>query len=276
MYDELLFLDPMVCPYNMSELEYVRFVSDTKDISEYVEIFEGKEIPHVGAHYPWKDWQRIAMMLAPFAMVDNHSAVKFHKDWGVPDSRSPKNVILDQVIGQAEKAEPITNTPTDDWLLANVKRRMGLSLVQIALHSKIPNFQSPEGPYIEIIDEVRASKQVKAFRKKVEEVCEDEKIRDVKEAALTLEEDFNSIRNQALIEKAGIGRIYDSAASITLSEASEFVRNIPLLGTAVGRTIDLKAIRRVRDRKRYGWAAFLAEIEESLERANKKSKQKQT
>jgi hypothetical protein len=275
MYDELLFLDPVVCPYNMSELEYVRFVSDTKDISEYIEIFEGKEIPHVGTHYPWKDWQRIAMMIAPFARVDNHSAVRFHKDWGAPDSRSPKNVILDQVIGQAEKAEPITNTPTDDWLLANVKGRMGLSLAQIVLHSKIPNFQSPEGPYVEIIDEVRASRQVKAFRKKVEEVCEEDKTRDVKEAALTLEEDFNSFRNQALIEKAGIGPVYDSAASITLSGASEFLRNIPLLGTAVGLTIDVKdAIQGVRDRKRRGWAALLAEIEESLERANKKSKQK--
>jgi len=275
MYDELLFLDPVVCPYNMSELEYVRFVSDTKDISEYIEIFEGKEIPHVGTHYPWKDWQRIAMIIAPFARVDNHSAVRFHQDWGVPDSKSPKNVILDQVIGQAEKAEPITNTPTDDWLLANVKGRMGLSLAQIVLHSKIPNFQSPEGPYVEIIDEVRASRQVKAFRKKVEEVCGEDKTRDVKEAALTLEEDFNSFRNQALIEKAGIGPVYESAASITLSVASEFVRNIALLGTAVGLTIDVKdAIQGVRDRKRHGWAALLAEIEESLERANKKSKQK--
>jgi hypothetical protein len=184
-------------------------------------------------------------------------------------------VILDQVIGQAEKAEPITNTPTDDWLLTSVKRRMGLSLTQFALHSKIPNFQSPEGPYVEFIDEVRASRQVKAFRKKVEEVCEEDKVRDMKEAALILEEDFNSIRNQALIEKTGIGPIYESAASITLSGGSEFVRNIPLLGTAVGLTIDLKdAIRRVRDRKRYGWAAFLAKIEESLKRADKKSKQK--
>jgi hypothetical protein len=80
-----------------------------------------------------------------------------------------------------------------------------------------------------------------------------------------------------LIEKAGIGPVYEFAASITLSGASEFVRNIPLLGTAVGLTIDAKdAIRRVRDRKRYGWAAFLAEIEGPLERANKKSKQKRT
>jgi hypothetical protein len=275
MYDELLFLDPVVCPYNMSELEYVRFVSDTKDVSEYIEIFEGKEIPHVGTHYPWKDWQHIAMTIAPFATIGNHSAVRFHKDWPFPDSRSPKNVILDQVIAQAEKAEPITNTLTDDWLLANVKRVMGLSLTQIALHSKIPNFQSPEGPYVEFIDEVRASRQVKAFRKKVEEVCGEDKIRDVKEATLTLEEDFNSIRNQALVEKAGIGPVYESAASITLSGASEFVRKIPLLGTVVGLTIDVKdAIQGVRDRKRRGWAALLAEIEESLERANKKSKQK--
>ncbi len=273
MYDELLFLDPVVCPYNMSELEYVRFVSDTKDISEYIEIFEEKEIPHVGARYPWKDWQCIAMTIAPFARVDNHSAVRFHKDWDVPDSRSPKNVILDQVIGQAEKAEPITNTPTDDWLLANVKRRMGLSLAQIALHSKIPNFQSPEGPYVEFIDELRASIQVKAFRRKVEQASGEDKIRDVTEAALTLEEDFHSIRNQALIEKAGIGPVYESAASITSSGASEFVRNIPLLGAAAGLTIDPKdAIRRVRDTARYCWAVFLAEIEESLERANKKSK----
>jgi len=86
LYDKLLFLDPVVCPYNMKELEYVKFVTDTEDLTKYFERLQKTHSTQSSPSkpYPWKDWEHIVRAIAPFARPDNHSLVKFHKDWWVP------------------------------------------------------------------------------------------------------------------------------------------------------------------------------------------------
>ena len=132
MYDELLFLDPVVCPYNMKGLEYVKFVTDEEDLSKYIDILKKAKVDQPRKQYPWKDWSKIVKTIAPFARADNHSVIGFHKAWRVPDSTSVENVVLDQTIALVRQAEPITNTLTDDWLSSNSRSVIeGLSLIHI-------------------------------------------------------------------------------------------------------------------------------------------------
>ena len=138
---------------------------------------------------------------------------------------------------------------------------MHVELAHEVLHTRIPNYQSPEGPYFELIDEIRANAHVKGFRQKIEQLYEEGS--GITVLGSELDSEFDTLRNKALLEKAGAGSIYESTGSISIGIGSEVIRSIPLLGTLIGIGFDVKDIvSTLRYRKRYGWAAFLANVEE--------------
>jgi len=107
LYDEVVFLDEAVCPKSMRKLEFVKFLSDTKDITDYLERIEQKRIDE----YTKQIWQgntlrsekleNIAKTIAPFARYDNHSNLISQAIF--PNSTSVLNVIYDNIVAHDEK-----------------------------------------------------------------------------------------------------------------------------------------------------------------------------
>ncbi len=261
MYDEIWFLDPFVCPYNVAdhELEYVKFVTDRYELSDVIEL--DLEPPKPGpSEYFWEDWNGIVRNIAPFAQADNHS--KVYVAGVVPDSRSPRNVAIDQTVAATLDLELISNTPTSGWLRSVFVPQAGMHLTERLVSNRVPNYQSAEGPYFDGLDDLRRLPHLRRFRKKVQRESLTMDSKTLEEVVEGIEEDFATIRNETLLSRVGRGRVYEGSLQIAAIAASEAAKAIPLVGQIYGVASAAKDIgEQLRDRKKYGWAGFLANVE---------------
>jgi hypothetical protein len=78
LYDEIVFLDLIVCPKSMQKLDFVKFLTDKIDIKDYFEKIQQERLEKYASSvwqgkFPYQEYEYICKTIAPFAHFDSHS-----------------------------------------------------------------------------------------------------------------------------------------------------------------------------------------------------------
>lgn len=262
LYDELWFLHHNLCPVNMRDLDYVKFISDREDITDYYEAaqqFDESEI--LGTNIPsasrrsWSAYENRVNSIAPFATYDNHGrtfASKFYPN------ASYGNFVLDRFISQKLDADVdyISNSaisnilgPTPESVsTVTEKTTNAQDIVTRRISNQIPNVQFRDGPYFEAIDDFRKINSIGRFRQKMQEAPEE---LDPNE----LDREFRQLRNDVFAAETDRSNVYQGVIVLLLSY-------VPSVGPLATTSKRLKEIVKYDARsRRHGWANFLANVE---------------
>lgn len=268
LYDEICFVHPKVCPKNMRDLDYVKFLSDREDLRKYRDLIDSSEdldeiIPEgkqnrfkelEGYQIDWNQWE-LATKVAPDGVdrIDDHSRGIINNVFA--SVKLPWNFYFDIAIAVRKNMDFISNSILDSSIRTTEnKLKPELELTEQVVGERIPNIQKREGPYVEIIDDLRASPYLSNFRKKMT----DAQIQELEEAQAEIEQKFDRYRNEALKDRHNKFNQYRSTASLILSD----VNPEPITSTVVGGGDTLLDIYQTRkSRKKHGWASFLSDVE---------------
>ena len=262
LYDELWFLHPCLCPENMRELEYVQFLSDRRDITDYYESVEqmdeteilGEDPPSVSRR-PWVEYGELVEHVAPFAKYDNHG--RLFDSHFYPDA-SYGNFLIDQFIASELNTDVdyIANStviqmlePAPDVQTSHPERlSTAKELVSRRIANEIPNVQFPRGPYFEAVDDFRNIGSIDRFREKLD-TSPDELDAD------SLDREFQRIRNRVFTAETDRSNVHKSIMSLTLIY-------VPGVGKAANTTSKLNDIITYDARSsKHGWTNFLSNVE---------------
>lgn len=267
LYDELRFLHPALCPRNMRDLEYVTFISDSQDLGDFREAVENRsesdiledetevEIGRVGPK-----WGEVVESITPESTTyDNHGRTI---DAGLYPNASYGNFVFDQFVTSKlnDKVDYVPNSRISRPPATGPKEKKPfdeLKTTEQLLSRRIPNYQSPDGPYFEKIDDFRNISTIKRFRRKM-------RSSDTDISAGELDEEFERIRNQVFVSETDESKVYRSVASLIL-------HFVPGASELTGISTSLARIIRHHGRSQnYGWANFLARVEQESRQTDAK------
>ncbi|MBZ6494245.1 hypothetical protein [Natrinema longum] len=255
LYDEIWFLHHQLCPKNMKDLDYVKFISDSDDVADYREKFDNisqeKIADNLGLESERSSvgFDHLLNDIAPFATYDNHG--RSIQELGIMPNPDTRNFLFDYyVVSELDTdVDYISNTFVKSKIsldTMNTNSYRDLNKAESIIASRVPNYQTPDGPYFEAIDDFRKYRTRSQFREKM------------LEGDLTieeLEEEFTEIRNRMLIESTSRKNVYESIISM-------FVTQAPVFSNIFGAIAGAKNAAQSHSRnKNYGWANFLAKIE---------------
>ena len=282
LYDKIVFLDPAVCPKTMQNLDFVEFFSDKSDIKDFhekmvQEIIEPQNEDRLKEKFEtivkfydqvFANMKTISKRIGPFAeRADNHS-----RQVGpfVPHSASSENVWRDNLISYEKKYSLVTNSDIanimNNELSTNalLKSELTGKILSKQIESKpIPNYINADGPYVDTIYDIRNRDHIKRFRDKIEEVTlyNDNKLLD--ELVLKVEKDYDRAKRELARKQLENLRVYESIYDFSALVASEVLKQVPFLGTAMSIFgITNKALETYEDRKSFAWAGFLIDLED--------------
>jgi hypothetical protein len=194
LYDELWFLCGSLCPNNMRNLHFVKFIDkmfpslDFESIEAYEQSVATKDID-MFKYLPYDKLIGQLNLDRKIYLPDNHShSIKVGNIQRAGKSTLMNlefdlNVIfvLKNILGQ-DSVELITNSYTSR-MMGNISNAQNL-LVEAITIENIPNYMTTSGPYHEVIDEAREDKYLKYFRKWIIDEHKDlskKSIKDIKE-----------------------------------------------------------------------------------------------
>jgi len=182
LFDEIWFLCRSLCPENMRNLSYVRFMDeqgllpDIKDIefpnlyesikddelllakyNAFHDVFKMYEESLKSVGYIWGRWP------------DNHShSLKLGSVKKSANSVNINNILFDievvKMLGK-NKVELITNSFSQRWLQTESNPFLQSHVAELLVINNIPNYLSTKGPYHPCIEEARENTYLKDFRK---------------------------------------------------------------------------------------------------------------
>jgi hypothetical protein len=266
-YDEIWFLCRSLCPQNMRQLPYIKFLDDTDLLkgftvtsSEIGELtsscFTSEQMHyHQKAFSQYKDYVK-ATGVNWVDGVDNHShelnikplASKFSAN-----SMRAELVLFDLAIVAhlGRGFELVTNSFTQRLLtpLREVSRnKAGAKLISL----RFDNYQSKKGPYHPIYDELRANPYISDFRKWIAKQHESFSPKEAEELQRDVKNILEGEQRNALLKELSGTPLATSISSILLGAMIEVVS--PQLGFANSVFPSLGEQMLVESRR---WQAFL-------------------
>jgi hypothetical protein len=266
-YDEIVFLHESVCPRSLRKLNFVKFLSDSKDIKDYFETIEqrpdfdelAKQIWQ-GSEFPFKQLGQIAKKIAPFSTFDNHSR-QLSKEFKItPSSARAINVVYDNIVAHDEKLTLITNSLIDGTLTKRMNHAFKGNLVNNLISQNLPNYLTPRGPFVDTIYDIRDRPFLKEFRDKIYDTVFSAERESLDELTEELQVEFNNILYQFLIDRIKPHTFYNSLASVAKAVVPEIGKSISGVGTGIAALDATRAILDLYEDKEYRWARFLADL----------------
>ncbi|WP_346986575.1 hypothetical protein [Chryseobacterium sp. POE27] len=260
-YDEIWFANRRVCPLNCENLPYVKFLDEEYYLNNLgLEQFSWKNeeiAKKVNELYsrPINIWEKsMEMNIGPNNGYDNHGRGFKLGNLDVSLNPSALNLMIDDYISQKFNFDLITNSVTNSIATSqNLNKNYSKNrLTQILICENIPNFQLSDGPYHEIIDDLRSESLLKNFREKIDNI-----------SILKTETDFYKTKEE--LEKAMDVYLAElilkhlSNANIFKSTSSAVIGQVPILGNIYGVVEGgVEIYKNIKDRNEAGWIGFLA------------------
>jgi hypothetical protein len=175
LYDELWFLCRSLCPENMRDLSYVKFMDElgtVPDIDPHWlqapdQLFDPIALATFSASSSaYGEVKRDANVYWD-AAADNHThTLKIGELELNGNSWNVKNVIFDMHVVDTltQEVELITNSFTSRLFKTEASVRDKLVLSELLVLDSVPQFLTPKGPYHPSIEEVRHSSYLENFR----------------------------------------------------------------------------------------------------------------
>ena len=247
LYDEILFLTRSLCPENLREAPFVRFLDESgllpDELANIVVDHDGwSRNPELATRYTelrgriddyWAFVKRIGINWD--AAPDNHThGLNIGGKMLRANSFHPELVAFDlevvRLIGKPN-IEVVTNAFAQCWLSASENPFVKIKIADALIIDNIPSYQTPQGPYHDCLLEARENRYLKEFRAWV-----------ANKSSITSESEVNDVKNEVTraIQKAqdemflrylsGRSQAF-SAAKIVFDAAADAL--IPLSSTVV-------------------------------------------
>jgi hypothetical protein len=275
LFDELWFLTRPLCPVTLRAERYVKFLDEDSNFTPLIkglnEQFQTKSLlnknPFVldlidpDSKYPHEEFKRYNQVIehvygtspGAHAPIDNHSHSINLCGFGVSGNSMRLDLLAYDIafLGNAglRNIELITNRFNST---AFKLRPVTIGKVQIAQGvtiKRVPVLQTPSGPIIDRIESIRENNFLVDFRQKILNTSYAE---DYIEMVEKIEHEFQTYRNNVLLERQLNARLGTSIANNALSFAIGTV--IPLVG-------EIKAMASDANARNFNWTGFIAELE---------------
>lgn len=175
LYDEIWFLSKSLCPQNMRNLSFVKFLDELGRVPEVDPDWfqDPQEIFTVEALDAWKnskrDYEGAKRDVGIYwdSQADNHTHnLKIGKAVLSGNSWTLKNVIYDILTVERlpQNIEFITNKFSSNLFKTQASSHRSLQLSEVLVLNAVPQFISPKGPYHPCLEEVRNSAFLNDFR----------------------------------------------------------------------------------------------------------------
>lgn len=282
LFDEVWFLCRSLCPENMRSLPYAKFLDEAgmlpalEDI-QFPDFWEEiKSDPTLSARL-----ERLRRSFSVYrdkvrrvgvhwdAAPDNHThGLKIGSITTSGNSVSAEKVQFDLEVAKrlsrrGKHVELVTNTFTQRWLDDPDSPFLKIQMSELIVIERIPNFLTRKGPYHPCVEEVRANRYLKDFRKwvmKRKVSCAAE----VAEAKREVEEAIAKAKRQLFLKYYDPKTEYKSIGKTMLGFGTELV---PGASTVMG-AIELAGETKEALKKRQNrWQAFLVSLEANAQEA---------
>jgi hypothetical protein len=283
LYDKIVFLHPAVCPKTMQKgLDFVEFLSDKTDIKDYherltQEIIETQKERNLKEEFEtmikkndqvFANIATVRKRIGPFAEHgDNHSRAV--EEVIVPNSANSENVWLDNLISFEKRYSLVTNSAIADIMnneIMSVLPKIDLTGKILSKHiesKSIPNYVNADGPYVDTIYDIRNRAYIKQFRDKIDEIILSNDNKSLDELVLKVEKDYDRAERELARKQVKNWRMYETIYDFSALVASEFLKQVPFLGTAMSIFgITNKALETYEDRNSFAWTGFLIDVED--------------
>lgn len=273
LYDELWFVSRSLCPENMRECSFVRFLDEEGMLPEVDQV----EIDREYGEYLEREretrrqpgfadaWGRIEEIPWTWdARWDNHThGLQIGSSQQFGNSRDPRLILEDLAIVSAlnqDGLELAGNTIGQERMeeLSPVVRRQDLAHVLTIEH--VPNYLGPEGPYHPVIGEVREDRFLKDFRRWITETAET----STGEAATIkaeVESGLQRAQREAFLAHLDPKTHYESVGKTLTGFLSDLI--VPGVGTGGQLIQNVRVMREARDNR---WQGFLVGMAVAAER----------
>jgi hypothetical protein len=266
LFDEVWFLTRSLCPDNLRNASFVKFLDETHEsfINEInFESFKQemskkeREIYSQQTDRSRTDFKTVIDNLDVDwkISIDNHT-----HDISVGGSKLFGNPTLDKLLIDMkvitlldnQNVELITNTITQCWIENENRNFQEIELAEILVIENIPNFLTPKGPYHPCVEEARDNSFLKDFRSWIsnQKINSDKKeLLDIKEE---VEEAIRKAQNELFLKTFDSKSYYKSVGKSMIGDAVGLV--IPgasVIGTVVEETRNFFINRERR------WQAFI-------------------
>jgi hypothetical protein len=277
LYDEIWFLCRSLCPDNMRELPFVHFLDeeqrlpeiDTIDVKPGADAFRrdpnaGPRFDAVRSLFTEYDAVREALRIDWDAAPDNHThGLRIGSVMTSANAVSLENILFDlQVLERLKdgRVELFANSFARRYLDLSPSLR-SLDLTQLLVVDRIPNWQSPAGPYHPVLDEAREDPYLSEFRDWVASAGGETDVSDFEEVKAQVEAGLEETKRKVLIRYLDEHRLFNTAGKTIVATAGDLA--IPFVGTASTFVQDVKEARAA---KKLRWQGFLVDLELSADR----------
>jgi hypothetical protein len=276
LYDELWFLCRSLCPENMRDLHFVRFIDeegllpDMSDFDSRRAYDEWAELERVSETRDWRPGfgEVIARLPTTWETAcDNHThTLQVGSVRTAANAGSPDKILFDiEVLKRLDRSdvELVGNTFGQWWLESVSPGVREQDLAHVLVIDQIPNYLSRLGPYHPVIDDVREDRFLKDFRRWISDTAETSVEEAIKVKA-EVEQRLRDAQEEALLARLDPRTYHVSTAKTMTGFVAGLI--VPGVGAAAGMA---ENVRDSRAAKRDRWQGFLVSFAQAARRAHK-------
>lgn len=262
LYDELWFLCKSLCPQNMRELPYVKYVDELFAIDfsqlidlEQVESFEKALTNEMSSEYDFKDLQKHLKIRRSQYNLDSHTHTLHIGNIEISAAPKIKRLLFDlNVVSMIDQeVEIITNSYTNQFIANN--SNLHNDLTELLTIKDIPNYMTIKGPYHPVVDEAREDKYLSAFRKWI--ISEHRSIdkNEIIDICTEVENSIHEKQNELFLKWLDPMTSYKSIGETLIMNAAGIVLPIvPMIKDAISIGTDISTLAKNKNKL---WQGFI-------------------
>ncbi|MDP3553161.1 hypothetical protein [Methylocystis sp.] len=280
LFDELWFLTKSLCPNNLRNSSFVKFVDesghlddlDPRDAEKWVEL-NSSELQKTAYDFIRAEFfDHYQTVLKSTGVIwkgacDNHShGLKIGPCEASANSASFKSVLFDLFV-HAKLGDPRVELIANPYLERLMEKSIfpagRLNFSERVIGPRLTNWQSPVGPYQPEIDDLRHHRFLKDYRTWVQQqdISFDEK--EASERREAVEREISSAMRKALLDKLDDGSLVKNSALLLGKAALDFATggisgHLSDAAEAVKKTVETRSMR---------WQGFLLDLERTQQRS---------
>lgn len=281
-FDELWFLCESLCPENMRNLEFVKYLDETKLLPNLYEI-ENSELPNTIkntkldakiSEYTSKSFEQYRDVLISTGVdwdsrSDNHTHMLNIGDYQThASSIGVGNIMFDiAIVNRIESLnlELITNSFTQNLFETNEVFSY-TKLTERMVIDDIPNYLTQNGPYHPVIDELRDNEFLSDFRIWIEKKLQNATFADIQEIKKNVETAIRNEMEKDFLEKFSTKKCFTSIGkTMTMTVLGEL---IPVVGALDSVNEIRSEFTRFANDNNRRWQGFIVSSKQSMRKIN--------
>lgn len=272
LYDEIWFLCRSLCPENMRELPYVRFLDERKMLPllediDFSDIWESiRNDPILSKRYDrFRDsfsiYENMVKKIGIYwdAGPDNHThSLRIGNIQTSANSISLEKLLFDMEVVKRigrEDVEFITNSFSQRFLEDFNSSILRIKFTELLVIKHIPNYLGPEGPYHPCVEEARDSSFLKDFRSWIftRSLTADEN--ELSEMEHQAEEEIQKLQDEVFLKYLNPKTQYMSIGKTLAGNALDLIAS----GFSAVKSI-AEETANLFDRKKKRWQGFIVSL----------------